>query len=1171
MAHKQKSIKSKLSGFWKKSKSVASSAYKKATPHVKAALEKTKEASKEAYGKAEGAVKRKLHDERKKIALKVIAETKDMVTGKDEKDLAEALPIVSRKYARGGNIDSIPRLNKKSTWKDVKNYLLWLRSSPYQYHIDDDPFDIPTFTDDEQIVLKKNSDIMWSFSKDGSKGTNLWEVYNPIIELKGGGKTGTIVKTKDGVQVDVASEENKRHIFYDKDGNKFKCLGYHAKSKDCLFLNLKTKKKYHDCVKGYYYNDPKEMPSGGDITYKELSANGELIDTTAEGTVMLFKFKDKYYVVLSDNSVITHEEDIRDGDPFFPKTYKGEKKSHGGYMANGGEMHDRMYNFLKDDLVKLEKAVSENDNEEINKFFSYWMNPPAHLNSLKTKTNERMYGFLEEDLGKLKKAIKEGDNEEIEKFFSYWGQHLKSLKMTDKELASQSYHSKSSGGSMATGGGVGEEGFWVIKDEKTGKLIDVEKGADFADVSDVIEEYSSLPNHYTVDWSKTDPRKKETGGKIDTITMDVPLFIRTLEYAREDAKGDPDLHKVAENATELAKSDKALTMKDYDSIVDVKAHGGGINVQEIMTKNFKRIDGMVENWKKEGRAFSSINNEDSLFFEKIGVPSGEVGITSQTGNDLLYYDTNIYASDSDAIKKRKMAHGGELGDHYDLRIGLGSESMDEKISRAIRDLFVRQNGVLDKKIMDNTISALSKHLPVYNRVWKDYIKTMEIKEENGKYVNPFVMAQGGGVDKFKVGDKVKISYISDSSKHNGEVGTITSLHDYNYYPKGDMSVIEKKTQGEITYSDGSVEEVSDFYRQESGLVSAIKKVKHQDSMATGGQVKEKIIVEYGDGEQASYTTHLDDKIYIAKEVFGKYPNWVNFLWKGKVYSRENLIGSMPSRSGVKTLQEKINHINKTYDGVTASKTYSDNRIQVVSPYFNTLSDIKRKEFGGSGLMEKYGNTSSYVLYSNQSFYEEGGEVAKRGVGDIPNNYQSSIYSSSRRSIDDIWNHWDSNQKHHFLLDHTGIRKESDLQKAMKIEKFDLDSFETMEQWEHEMDRKINDEWSVGDIRNYLMAHIQEGQYSSGGSIPFETSNLHLEGYGHDTNGNHVVKVSFPNQRAFSIQTVGVLPNTNRILRGKNKLSELDAKEIELIEKEVVDYVKNYGSKNQKEHLKIYGK
>jgi hypothetical protein len=53
----------------------------------------------------------------------------------------------------------------------------------------------------------------------------------------------------------------------------------------------------------------------------------------------------------------------------------------------------------------------------------------------------------------------------------------------------------------------------------------------------------------------------------DIITVDVPLFIRLLEYAREDAQTDMDLHDVAEKIISLASSGKTLTMDDYSSIV----------------------------------------------------------------------------------------------------------------------------------------------------------------------------------------------------------------------------------------------------------------------------------------------------------------------------------------------------------------------------------------------------------------------------------------------------------------------------------------------------------------------------------------------------------------------------------------------------------------------------
>jgi len=53
----------------------------------------------------------------------------------------------------------------------------------------------------------------------------------------------------------------------------------------------------------------------------------------------------------------------------------------------------------------------------------------------------------------------------------------------------------------------------------------------------------------------------------DKVTLDIPLFIRLLEYAREDAKTDMDLHNVAEKAISLSETGRTLTMNDYDSIV----------------------------------------------------------------------------------------------------------------------------------------------------------------------------------------------------------------------------------------------------------------------------------------------------------------------------------------------------------------------------------------------------------------------------------------------------------------------------------------------------------------------------------------------------------------------------------------------------------------------------
>lgn len=58
-----------------------------------------------------------------------------------------------------------------------------------------------------------------------------------------------------------------------------------------------------------------------------------------------------------------------------------------------------------------------------------------------------------------------------------------------------------------------------------------------------------------------------TVNPVDKITMDVPLLIRIMEFAKEDAQDDMALHRVAEKLIAMSKSGKTLSMQDYDSVV----------------------------------------------------------------------------------------------------------------------------------------------------------------------------------------------------------------------------------------------------------------------------------------------------------------------------------------------------------------------------------------------------------------------------------------------------------------------------------------------------------------------------------------------------------------------------------------------------------------------------
>ena len=62
-------------------------------------------------------------------------------------------------------------------------------------------------------------------------------------------------------------------------------------------------------------------------------------------------------------------------------------------------------------------------------------------------------------------------------------------------------------------------------------------------------------------------RPSEEENPVDIISMDVPLFIRMLEFAREDASTDMDLHDLAEKAVKMSAERQPMSMMHYDELI----------------------------------------------------------------------------------------------------------------------------------------------------------------------------------------------------------------------------------------------------------------------------------------------------------------------------------------------------------------------------------------------------------------------------------------------------------------------------------------------------------------------------------------------------------------------------------------------------------------------------
>ena len=116
---------------------------------------------------------------------------------------------------------------------------------------------------------------------------------------------------------------------------------------------------------------------------------------------------------------------------------------------------------------------------------------------------------------------------------------------------------------------------------------------------------------FTGYWKAKDsapPGKKMVGGEsvnneeanpTDKVTMDIPLFLRVMEYAKEDAKTDMDLHNVTERAIELMKQNEHLNMDNYNDLVGGQPTGGEQSVKEGKLTHKDSLESWVKRFKQK--------------------------------------------------------------------------------------------------------------------------------------------------------------------------------------------------------------------------------------------------------------------------------------------------------------------------------------------------------------------------------------------------------------------------------------------------------------------------------------------------------------------------------------------------------------------------------------------
>lgn len=225
--------------------------------------------------------------------------------------------------------------------------------------------------------------------------------------------------------------------------------------------------------------------------------------------------------------------------------------------------------------------------------------------------------------------------------------------------------------------------------------------------------------------------------KVDTITMDIPLFLRMLEYSREDAQKDLDLHDVTEKANLLGKERGILSMDDYDEIVGATEEIGegfygkgdkrrGLqNVSKLssaeyqMAKKLKSFKSSDWKWNADEDLYTKVNEAE---LTEANVPSNIKEFAKRKGVSSL---VNKVAGWAEKVGKR-IAGGTAVGMNY---------------STLVLDLDYQQNGEIRINTDNETIELYDEEVNSFPEFKRVYLENNEPSDSRLDEITKKVLAK----------------------------------------------------------------------------------------------------------------------------------------------------------------------------------------------------------------------------------------------------------------------------------------------------------------------------------------------------------------------------------------------------------------------------------------------
>ena len=407
--------KQKLASFWEKTKEYSKKGAQKAKHYSKVGAEKAKE----GYEKSKKAVKDKIHEEKRKLALSVLKETKGKVTTNQEKIVLKgAQQIVSKKFDTGGGVG-----------KD--RYNLSFNYNPSVFANEDAEMLVNKYTKDwnhdndwDEVSFYANG-LLKEKAIDLKKELQMEDVYNIEIEksrysYKTGGVIPEELFEKDYLKF-------KKHI---KDGYGKIDSGYIEETwenlSDLTYSMIEDKLVKRLKKDGLYnYGKGGKMSTGGEVSDTKYQKLKSLIENRKYNEAVDYYLNNANITSNFVGSDVWNKLKKENNFKEFEKIYNNDDRvgMHHDSYATGGGVNDS-------GLMVIGKTTLDNnsigDVVEEEGYYAEW-NPREGYWFFPEEVD--MYDDLEMELDKH--FVKRGINARFEGVFSKGGS-IKSFKAGDK-------------------------------------------------------------------------------------------------------------------------------------------------------------------------------------------------------------------------------------------------------------------------------------------------------------------------------------------------------------------------------------------------------------------------------------------------------------------------------------------------------------------------------------------------------------------------------------------------------------------------------------------------------------------------------------------------------------------------------------------------------------------